>query len=182
VAGRGRSLAETPQAALAHLATGAVLASEGRLEEACRELEHALFTRRRYPGLSPWPQVEILLRLAPVAAGLGDTEAAAAYLAEAGDVLAAAFPDGAGVQPARLARLAQRLRGGEQPGPLSGQLTSREEAVLHCLQGNLSLREIGEQMYVSANTVKSHTRAVYRKLGVSNRREAVQRGRELGIL
>jgi LuxR family maltose regulon positive regulatory protein len=46
----------------------------------------------------------------------------------------------------------------------------------------LSRREIGEHLYVSVNTVKTHQRAIYRKLGIADRAAAVQRGKELGIL
>jgi LuxR family transcriptional regulator, maltose regulon positive regulatory protein len=46
----------------------------------------------------------------------------------------------------------------------------------------LSLREIAEKLYVSANTVKTHARAIYRKLDVSTRDDAVNRGRDAGIL
>ena len=54
-------------------------------------------------------------------------------------------------------------------------------AVLRMLGGTLSLREIGHELYVSANTVKTHTQAIYRKLGVSSRPDAVARGKRLGI-
>jgi ATP/maltotriose-dependent transcriptional regulator MalT len=42
-------------------------------------------------------------------------------------------------------------------------------------------REIGQRLYVSLNTVKTHLRALYRKLGVENRTAAVTRARELGL-
>ena len=42
--------------------------------------------------------------------------------------------------------------------------------------------EIADELYVSVNTVKAHLRAIYSKLGVSRRREAVVRAREMGIL
>lgn len=71
----------------------------------------------------------------------------------------------------------QRPKGQGQTPPAE-PLTAREEAVLRFLMGKLSLREIGQEMYVSHNTIKSHTRAIYRKLGVSNRHEAIQHGRE----
>jgi LuxR family maltose regulon positive regulatory protein len=53
--------------------------------------------------------------------------------------------------------------------------------VLRMLGGTLTLREIGYELYVSANTVKTHAQAIYRKLGVSSRHEAVARGKRLGI-
>ncbi len=79
-------------------------------------------------------------------------------------------------------RRQQRSRGQGQLNSGAEALTVREEAVLRFLAGTLSLREIGQEMYVSLNTVKSHTRAIYRKLGVSNRHDAIRRGRELAIL
>jgi LuxR family maltose regulon positive regulatory protein len=45
-----------------------------------------------------------------------------------------------------------------------------------------SLREIAQALYLSPNTVKTHSRSIYRKLSVSSREEAVERGRELGLL
>ena len=44
------------------------------------------------------------------------------------------------------------------------------------------LREIGEALYLSPNTVKSHLRSIYRKLAVGTRRDAVHRARRLGLL
>jgi LuxR family maltose regulon positive regulatory protein len=49
------------------------------------------------------------------------------------------------------------------------------------LSTHLSVREIGERLYVSANTVKSQAYSAYRKLEVSSRSEAVTRARELGL-
>ena len=57
------------------------------------------------------------------------------------------------------------------------ELTERETDVLRLLQGSLSLNEIASDLYVSHNTVKTHTSALYRKLGASSRAEAVQIGR-----
>ena len=54
-------------------------------------------------------------------------------------------------------------------------LTRRESNVLRLLRSDLSLREIAAELFVSYNTVKSQTRAIYRKLGVSTRAEAVAR-------
>ena len=183
-------LSGAPQSSLAYIATGAVLAARGQLDEARAEFETALRIRRKWAGISPVPTVELLLRYAPVLAGLGDHDAAAALAAETRELLTA-LPDGAGAQLARLEAVERqpgsrpRLNGQRGPSPLAGPaepLTGREQAVLRLLTGTLSLREIANVMYVSPNTVKTHTQAIYRKLGVSGRPDAVARGRDLGLL
>jgi len=70
----------------------------------------------------------------------------------------------------------------ERIDALVEQLTDRELAVLKYLPTKLSQREIALELYVSANTVKTHTSAIYRKLGVSDRKSAVQADRDLRIL
>jgi LuxR family maltose regulon positive regulatory protein len=61
-------------------------------------------------------------------------------------------------------------------------LTERELAVLRLLPTRLSTREIGHQLYVSPNTVRSHVQAIYRKLEVASRAQAVTQARQLGLL
>jgi LuxR family maltose regulon positive regulatory protein len=61
-------------------------------------------------------------------------------------------------------------------------LSMRERTVLRSLADRLTYAEIADQLYISQNTVKTHAKAVYMKLGVSGRREAVERGRELGLI
>ena len=62
------------------------------------------------------------------------------------------------------------------------ELTGRELAVLRLLPSELSQREIAGTLYVSLNTIKSHVKSIYRKLGVDSRDDAVSRARELGVL
>jgi LuxR family maltose regulon positive regulatory protein len=62
------------------------------------------------------------------------------------------------------------------------ELSAREIDVLHAIAGPGSLREVADALYISRNTIKSHTRALYAKLGVGTREEAVARGHELGLL
>ena len=57
-----------------------------------------------------------------------------------------------------------------------------ELTVLRLLSTDLSQREIGAQLYLSVNTVKTHMRVLYRKLGVTSRAEAVGRATERGLL
>ena len=61
-------------------------------------------------------------------------------------------------------------------------LTTAELRILHFLPTHLSFREIAERTFVSANTVKTQANAVYRKLDVRSRSEAVTRARELGLV
>lgn len=176
----GLGLGNTAQSSLGFLAMGAVHATQGKLGAARGELERALEVRQKSMGLSPWPTVEIIFRLAPVLADLGDRAAAGQLLAEARQVLTAA-PDGADAQLARLAQLERRLS--YRPLTAPGEpITDREREVLRLLQGTLSLRDIGRELYLSPNTIKTHTRALYRKLGVSDRQDAVAKARGLGII
>jgi LuxR family maltose regulon positive regulatory protein len=68
------------------------------------------------------------------------------------------------------------------PGQITVPLTERETLVLQYLRSVLSIAEIANMLSVSANTVKTHVRHVYRKLGVSRRRDAIRRARELRLL
>jgi DNA-binding CsgD family transcriptional regulator len=69
------------------------------------------------------------------------------------------------------------------PPPWPGEpLTHSETRVLRYLPTHLGTPEIAAELYLSANTVKTHLRHLYRKLGAHNRREAVQRARAIGLL
>lgn len=61
-------------------------------------------------------------------------------------------------------------------------LSRRELAVLQFLPTRLTNQEIGAQIFVSLNTVKTHLKSLYRRLGVNSRDEAVRRARQLGLL
>ena len=61
-------------------------------------------------------------------------------------------------------------------------LTGRELSVLGLLPTGLTPREIASELYLSHNTVKTHTRAIYRKLAVNTRHEAVEAARHLNLL
>ncbi|HEY3834860.1 MAG TPA: LuxR C-terminal-related transcriptional regulator [Acidimicrobiia bacterium] len=64
----------------------------------------------------------------------------------------------------------------------SGTLSNRERLVLQHLANRLTYAEIAEAMFISRNTVKTHAKSVYTKLGVSGRGHAVERAQELGLL
>jgi LuxR family maltose regulon positive regulatory protein len=68
------------------------------------------------------------------------------------------------------------------PSPPLEALSSSEIRVLRYLPTNLTAPEIARELYVSLNTVKTHTRSLYTKLGTHTRAEAVDRARALGLL
>jgi LuxR family transcriptional regulator, maltose regulon positive regulatory protein len=61
-------------------------------------------------------------------------------------------------------------------------LTEREREVLRLASGMLSSAEIASQMFISVNTVKTHLKSIFRKLGVAHRGEAVRRARQLDLI
>jgi ATP/maltotriose-dependent transcriptional regulator MalT len=78
----------------------------------------------------------------------------------------------------RRLHLASRTRAGDGHG-VASELTEPE---LRLLPGTLSQRGIGDALYISLNTVKSHARSIYRKLNVDSPDQAVERASALGLL
>jgi LuxR family maltose regulon positive regulatory protein len=66
--------------------------------------------------------------------------------------------------------------------PLPDMLTDREQAVLRLMTTSMSTAQIADELCLSVNTIKTHLAAIYRKLSVGRRREAVLRARELELL
>ena len=71
------------------------------------------------------------------------------------------------------ARIAQTEATVSRKLVLGSRLSPRENEVLGFMRTSMTTVDIAETLYISVNTVKTHQRAIYRKLGVSNRREAV---------
>jgi LuxR family maltose regulon positive regulatory protein len=170
-----RGLQALPQATIAFTARAQACAAAGDLTTAAADVDHALAVRRRNPTLSPWPTMHHLLVAASVAADQGQVIRALELLDEAATMINR-YPVGMDCMQQRLASIRTRL---PKPaiGPSVEELTERETDVLRLLQGSLNLNEIASQLYVSHNTVKTHTSALYRKLGARSRAEAVQIGR-----
>jgi NarL family two-component system response regulator LiaR len=62
------------------------------------------------------------------------------------------------------------------------RITARELEILTLIARGFSNREIATQLFVSENTVKTHCARTFDKLGAARRTQAVQRGKELGLL
>ena len=92
----------------------------------------------------------------------------------------------AGIFEERLTRVHEALDSHPESNDVAGTqpdvLTDRELQILTMLQTDLSLREIGSKLFVSRNTVKTHTSSVYRKLDVTTRTAAVARARQLDMI
>ena len=169
----GSSLIRRPPSSFILTALGTVHSRQGRLEEARAEFEYAIYRRRRWVLLSPWVSVENQLRLAQVLLAMDDRVAAATAAAEVRNVLTAS-PDGADALLARLGALEQELAVAPS-APLAEPLTGREQAVASLLRKSMSVSEIARELYLSGNTVTTHRRAIYRKLGVRTREDAIER-------
>jgi DNA-binding CsgD family transcriptional regulator len=138
--------------------------------------------RRRWPGLSPWPTLVGLLALAQVRSARGDRGGSRAVLAEARAILEP-FAGDAGIFPELLEHQERKLRRRKPPkGQLNGELTVRELEVLRLLTSELSTRQMAQSLYVAPSTVRTQLKSIYRKLGISSRKEAVQEARARGLL
>jgi LuxR family maltose regulon positive regulatory protein len=159
---------------------GEVHVAVGLAVEARRGLEHALpYLDRGVAVLRSGQPLDFALALlhqARVLQATGPSEAAAAAIGEAAATIASC-PD-PGILSARLDALERAPLARKSDARLSG----RELIVLRMLKGSLSERDIGRELYLSHNTIHSHTKSIYRKLGVSSRKQAVQRGLNLGLL
>jgi LuxR family transcriptional regulator, maltose regulon positive regulatory protein len=167
----------------AHIAQGRLFRHDRRPTEARAELERAVGLARRGAGLVEWSYA--LTALAELRYELGDRRAARELVLEARELLSRC-PEPGTLAPRLVERLESALRlvvdvSGARP-VVTDELTAREEAVLGLLPTGLSSREIGDELGISRDTVKTHTKRIYQKLGVSSRRSAVARGRDLGLL
>jgi LuxR family transcriptional regulator, maltose regulon positive regulatory protein len=130
---------------------------------------------------APWLVAEAHVWLARAEIRLSDGPSARALLARAARIQAQ-VPDATVLTQwvhdgwERADAFAEGVTG---DGPM---LTNAELRVLRLLPSHLSFREIGERLHVSTNTVKTQALAVYRKLDVSSRSEAVARGTAAGLI
>ena len=166
-------------AGMAHHALGQALLELGQAHDAERELERAETLRR---ALEPrLDHVHSLLVLAQARIARGRLTLAASELEVAREQLDAFTDVGrlAALAEEAEARLHEARAGSmktvEPPSPA-------ELAVLRLLSTDLSQREIGDELFLSMNTVKTHTRNVYGKLGVNSREAAVRQANAVGLI
>jgi LuxR family maltose regulon positive regulatory protein len=160
---------------MAFVALGAALEASAEPEAGVALVERGVSIQRNAGYVRPLAHA--LIRHASALLASGRRKDAEGVIAEASAVIATCKDPG--MLTAWLAALdtlpRKRSRGGQ------GELSRRELAILRMLAGDLSEGDIARELYLSHNTVHSHTKSIYRKLGVSSRSAAVARARELGL-
>ncbi len=162
-------------------ALGCLLAAEGELAEAEHELAFA--ERLFQDEVATLHHAWLLVLLAQVRARRGRVDEAQTTLLAAADSMAELGDTGS--MPALFAGVAGELeqaRARARSGEILDAPSEAEAAVLRLLASDLSARQIAATLFLSLNTVRTHTRAIYRKLGVNSRAEAVARADVLGLL
>ena len=173
-------LAPYPSVALVLAICALVEAHRGRVEDAHRELRRSTRLLNALVDFPCWYEAEIRIVLAHAAMRLDDPSSARQRLTEAAAVLE--FIPSAPVLDAWLRRAKSSVDAYTAAANGDSGLTPAELRTLQYLPTHYSFREIGEQLVVSVHTVRSQAQAVYRKLGASTRREAVERARKRGLV
>jgi LuxR family transcriptional regulator, maltose regulon positive regulatory protein len=178
---RQHELAETATMVPVIVVSALALAHEGRRQEAEAAARRAARLLSYLEARLPWLTYEAKVLLGKVQLLLGDSAAARNMLAEAQSVATRTF------ESRHLKRMLDEEWSIAAASPLSttlgpSALTTAELRVLQLLQTHLSFQEIGNTLFLSRNTVKTQAIAAYRKLGVRSRSEAVETGRQLGLL
>ena len=123
---------------------------------------------------------ECLLALAPVRRALKRPDEARELLAEAACIIEGSVDPG--ILRRRLEESTVILGRPIRRTSEADELTDRERDVLRLLDERRTKREIGAALFLSYNTIHSHTKSIYRKLGASSRQDALARARELTLI
>jgi LuxR family maltose regulon positive regulatory protein len=158
-----------------------VSAHEGLAADAKRDLRHCTQLLAKLGEYMPWYEVEARVAMARACIRLADLALARALLSQASR-LARRMPDAAILRSwlDEVWSEIDDLGAAALSGP--GSLTMAELRILRFLPTHLSFGEIGARLHVSTNTVKSQAHAIYRKLGVASRSEAVTQASMLGLI
>jgi LuxR family transcriptional regulator, maltose regulon positive regulatory protein len=153
----------------------------GDLVGANRRLTQAMRARPSLTFAVPYLAVRVRLHLAKVYLAMADAGTARHLVREIDDILLLRPALGALAEEVSEFRhlVASDAKVDGTGGP---PLTSAELRLLPYLQTHLTLREIGERLFVSRNTVSSEVSSIYRKLGVSSRGAAVEQATTIGLL
>jgi LuxR family maltose regulon positive regulatory protein len=176
---RAARLNDYDMSALIHAVAARTALHHGELSRAHDHLARAVHLRPRLTSAVPHRAVQTLLELARAHLALTDVASARILLREVRDILHQR--PHLGVLPTQADELQSGLDSLRETTTSAATLTTAELRLVPLLSTHLSFREIGERLYVSPHTVKSHATSVYRKLGVSSRSQAIQRMQRTGL-
>jgi LuxR family maltose regulon positive regulatory protein len=174
-------LGDYAASAIAYVATARVALHEARPEDARAALTRAHRLRPLLDHGIPWLTIQVGLELARAHLALADAGAARTILTETEQVLEVRPHMGSLTADAR--ELHERLAATSgSEGAWAMSLTGAELRLLPYLATHLMFPEIASRLFISRNTVKTEAVAIYRKLGVSSRSEAIERAVQVGLL
>jgi LuxR family transcriptional regulator, maltose regulon positive regulatory protein len=177
---RRSRMEEYPTSAFVYAVAARVALHREDAERAQEFLARAQRLRPRLTYAVPYFSVQTRLEFARAYQALADAGGAWTMLREIDSVLRRQ-PD-LGRLPDEVEELRASLKTMRADAPGASTLTTAELRVLPYLATHLTFPEMGERLYLSRHTVKSHAMAIYRKLNVTSRNDAVERARELGLL
>jgi LuxR family maltose regulon positive regulatory protein len=177
---QGCGLADYPIVALVYAVSALTLARGGRVEDAHRDLRTASMLAARLVDFLPWYEAQTRVALARASLGLSDVAGARSRLA-GGARMVRRIPEATTLR-AWLTEACSQLEAATGSAGDGLTLTAAELRVLRMLPTHLSFPAIAKQLFVSTNTVKTHVRALYRKLDASSRSEAVSHAAAAGLL
>jgi LuxR family maltose regulon positive regulatory protein len=178
----GSALRDSPLVLLAYAVFALVQVHEGHPDRGCSDIAHCLQHLDALADLVPAAAVLVGLLVAQARLLGGDRAGARVDLSRAAHRLRS-LPDAArGGLHQRLAQLQADVDGASTGDADAPALTPAERRVLEFLPTHLTMAEIAARLFVSRNTVKTHTIAIYQKLGASARGQAVERATALGLL
>ena len=176
----GCGLAEYPIVALVYAVSALTRSHSGPVADAERDLRTASRLVDQLVDFTPWYEAETRVTLARASLGLSDVAGARSLIAEAARLVRRSP-----ASPTLRAWVKEACSQLETATGSAGDgltLTAAELRVLRMLPTHLSFPAIAKQLFVSPNTVKTHVRALYRKLDASSRSEAVSRAAAAGLL
>lgn len=169
-----------PHMYLFHLVSAQFEALVGNKEAAVTSRAHGIVLFDQCRSLAPWAQLQAAILIANVAWMWGENDTKTAWL-DLADGILQVLPD-ALVAKDQVAELRSRPPVATRSDLEGSTLSAAERRVLHYLPTHLSLAEIADKLYLSRHTVKSHVVAIYRKLNVVSRSEAVEVARTVKLL
>jgi LuxR family transcriptional regulator, maltose regulon positive regulatory protein len=171
-------LADYPIMALSFAASALVRSHTGRATEAAADLRQGTILLEQLEEFAPWYEAETWITLARTSARLNEPHAATGMLGAANRALKLT-PDAVVVGDwiAETARLIETVS-----ASAVRDLTPAELRVLQFMPTHLSFPQIAGEVLLSPNTVRTQAQSVYRKLGVTSRRDAVAQAQAAGLL